>query len=72
MINKSIPKETQRLSTDNPNQIQNLKPILLLKPKFESDHSVISAFNKRKTIREISDKKLSLQTLSDLLWAHAV
>ena len=69
MINKSIPKETQRLSTDNQNQIQNLKPILLLKPKFESKNSVISAFKKRKTNREISDKKLSLQTLSDLLWA---
>ena len=69
MISKSIPKETQGAFTDNPNQIQNLKPILLLKPKFESKNSVISAFKKRKTTREISDKKLSLQTLSDLLWA---
>ena len=49
--------------------IESLSPIKLLKPKFENAKSIIKAFQQRKTIREISDKKLSLQMLSDLLWA---
>lgn len=69
MSAKRIPGETPDTSADNPTQLHNIQPIILLKPKFESKNSVISAFKKRKTIREISDKKLSLQTLSDLLWA---
>jgi SagB-type dehydrogenase family enzyme len=46
-----------------------LLPIELLKPKLNKGKSVLEALKQRKTIREISDKKLSLQTLSDLLWA---
>jgi hypothetical protein len=48
--------------------VQELQPIMLLKPKF-GGKSVLKALQQRKTIREISDKKLSLQTLSNLLWA---
>ena len=46
-----------------------LLPIELLKPKLNKGKSVLEALKQRKTIREISDKKLSLQTLSDLLWS---
>ena len=46
-----------------------LLPIELLKPKLNKGKSIFEALKQRKTIREISDKKLSLQTLSDLLWA---
>jgi len=49
--------------------LQNLEPIQLLKPKFKIGPSIQKAFEQRRTIREISDKKLSLQTLSNLLWA---
>ncbi|MGD1045358.1 MAG: SagB/ThcOx family dehydrogenase [Bacteroidota bacterium] len=47
------------------------KPLLieLPKPMFERDSSMFKALQQRKTIREISDKKLSLQILSNLLWA---
>jgi hypothetical protein len=48
---------------------QNMQPIVLLKPKPDKGKSVLKVLEKRKTIREISDKKLSLQILSNLLWA---
>ena len=47
----------------------DLAPILLLKPKSGGGKTVMKALKLRKTIREISNKKLSLQTLSNLLWA---
>jgi nitroreductase len=49
--------------------VQNMQPIVLLKPKLDKGKSVLKVLEKRKTIREISDKKLSLQVLSNLLWA---
>ncbi|HEY1406427.1 MAG TPA: nitroreductase family protein, partial [Spirochaetota bacterium] len=49
--------------------LRNLQPIVLLPPKFENGISMQKALQHRKTIREMSDKKLSLQTLSNLLWA---
>lgn len=39
-----------------------------MKPEFDLEESAKKAFQQRKTIREISDRKLSLQTLSNLLW----
>ncbi len=45
------------------------KPIKLPKPKLDRGTSVSSALQKRKTTREIGNKKLSLQTISNLLWA---
>jgi nitroreductase len=47
----------------------NLKPIKLLKPKFNNGNSVFKSLKQRKTTREISDKKIPLQVLSNLLWA---
>jgi nitroreductase len=49
--------------------IKNLQPIVLPKPGYDGGKSLLKALKQRKTIREISDKKLSLQTLSNLLWA---
>ena len=46
-------------------------PIALLKPTPGRDRSVMEALRQRKTTREISDKKFSLQLLSNLLWAAA-
>jgi SagB-type dehydrogenase family enzyme len=51
---------------DDPSDLQ---PILLVRPSYDKGKSVLKALRQRKTIREISDKKLSLQMLSDLLWA---
>jgi Nitroreductase family. len=48
---------------------QNLLPIKLPRPAVDRGKSVLKALQQRKTIREISDKKLSLQVLSNLLWA---
>ena len=47
----------------------NLKPIKLLKPNFNNSKSVFKSLKQRKTTREISDKKIPLQVLSNLLWA---
>jgi nitroreductase len=44
-------------------------PIELPKPTIDRRKSVVRALHQRKTIREISGKKLSLQVLSNLLWA---
>src|SRR5674476_372980 len=61
MANKKIKNETA--------DAQVLQPIKLLKPKLDKGKSLSKALEKRKTIREVSDKKLSLQVLSNLLWA---
>jgi len=50
-------------------EIQQLQPIKLLKPGIDNGKSVLKSLKQRKTTREISEKKLSLQMLSDLLWA---
>ncbi|HUI65701.1 MAG TPA: nitroreductase family protein [Bacteroidota bacterium] len=46
-----------------------LSVIYLPKPKFASGKFVVQALQRRRTIREISEKKISLQVLSNLLWA---
>jgi nitroreductase len=48
---------------------QDLLSIELSRPTLDRGRSVLKALKQRKTIREISDKKLSLQVLSNLLWA---
>jgi hypothetical protein len=45
------------------------QPIDLPKPALEQSRSLARALQQRRTTREISDKQLALQTLSDLLWA---
>jgi SagB-type dehydrogenase family enzyme len=48
---------------------QDLLPIDLPRPTLDRGKSVLKALQQRKTIREIMDKKLPLQILSNLLWA---
>lgn len=48
---------------------RNLTPIDLPRPALGRGKSVMKALQLRKTTREISDKKLPLQVLSNLLWA---
>ena len=54
---------TRRVSSEG------LSPIELPKPTRGRGTSVSKALQQRKTTREISDRKLSLQMLSNLLWA---
>ena len=70
MITERLKKESREdsLPVDSVS-IKNLQPIVLLKPKLDNGKSVLKAIKQRKTIREISDTKLPLQTLSNLLWA---
>jgi nitroreductase len=51
------------------NAIGDLQAIKLLEPLFELSASVFEALKMRRTTRGISDKKISLQTVSDILWA---
>lgn len=53
----------------NPSALIHLAPIVLPKPETGGGKTVMKALKKRKTVREIKDKRLSLQTLSNLLWA---
>lgn len=46
-----------------------LIPVVLPKPGQERGTPVLKALKNRKTIREISERRLPLQLLSDLLWA---
>jgi len=47
----------------------DLHSIDLPRPAVKRDKAVFKALQQRKTIREISDKKIPLQVLSNLLWA---
>jgi hypothetical protein len=47
----------------------NLDPIRLPRPERDGGKSVLASLWARRTVREISAKKLPLQTLSNLLWA---
>jgi hypothetical protein len=70
MIHKRRKKESQVASVPGClASAHNLLPIELLSPTLAGGKSVLKALQQRKTIREISDKKLSLQVLSNLLWA---
>jgi hypothetical protein len=48
---------------------RDAEPIALPKPAPKASTSLAKALQLRKTTREISDRKLPLQTISDLLWA---
>ena len=48
---------------------QELRPIKLVKPQKDGGKSVLAALQERKTTRNISEKKLPPQVLSNLLWA---
>ena len=50
---------------------QELQTIKLNEPSKTGGSSVMEAFSNRKSSREISNKKLSIQDLSDLVWATA-
>ena len=50
---------------------QELQVIKLNEPNKKGGSSVMEAFSNRKTVREFSNKKLSAQDLSDLIWAAA-
>lgn len=70
MLKKRIKKVSSYTaeSVDN-SSLKNLKPIVLLKPETDNGGSVLKALKQRKTVREISNKKLPLQVLSNLIWA---
>lgn len=53
----------------NNDVIGDLRPIALLEPVFQGDITVFEALKMRKTCRTISDRKIPLQILSDILWA---
>ncbi|MBN2410043.1 SagB/ThcOx family dehydrogenase [candidate division KSB1 bacterium] len=48
---------------------QETQPVKLLKPETDGGASVLAALLARRTTRNISDKPLPLQMLSNLLWA---
>jgi hypothetical protein len=48
---------------------EQINPIELPEPERDGGKSVLAALWARRTVREISERKLPLQTLSNLLWA---
>jgi hypothetical protein len=70
MIDKRKKKDSQASSnTGKPGSRQALASIKLPKPALTGGKTVLKSLQMRKTTREISDKKLPLQLLSNLLWA---
>jgi hypothetical protein len=51
------------------NDVGDLGPITLLEPVFHRSSSVFEVLKMRTTSRTISDRKIPLQILSDILWA---
>ena len=54
---------------ETPGTTQELQPISLPKPESDGGKSVLASLQERRTIRNISAKKLPSQVLSNLLWA---
>jgi hypothetical protein len=52
-----------------PRSSRSLSPIELPPPKIRGGRSLSESLQRRRTIREIRDKRLSTQLLSNLLWA---
>ena len=65
---KTVPAFTV-LAAASSSFAENLQPITLLKPQTEGGKSVLAALRERKTNRNISDRQLPPQVLSNLLWA---
>ena len=59
----------KKRKSESPGPFWNLNPIPLPKPESDGGKTVMKALKLRKTIREISAKSISLQKLSNLLWA---
>lgn len=70
MIHKNKKHKSLRSSNGKPPvSSHDPNPIVLPKPKLDHRTSVASALQKRRTTREIGNRRLSLQQLSNLLWA---
>jgi hypothetical protein len=65
---KTVPAFTVLASTAS-SFAKDLQPITLLKPQTDGGKSVLAALWERKTNRNISDRQLPPQVLSNLLWA---
>ncbi len=72
---KSVPALTvlagaaSAVAQDTADEIRNLEPIALVKPEADGGKSVLAALHERRTNRNVSDKPLPPQVLSNLLWA---
>jgi hypothetical protein len=65
---KTLPAVTMLAGTASSFAL-DLQPITLPKPQTDGGKSVMAALQERRTIRTISEEKLSQQMLSNLLWA---
>lgn len=72
---KTLPAVTAMVSSlagsaqEAPQPEKQLKPISLPKPDADGGKSVLAALKERKTTRNISDKEIPPQVLSNVLWA---
>ncbi len=64
-----MPKNKKILKTTPCNAGKGMHAIALLKPTIDKSKPMLAALKERKTTREIGDKKISPQMLSNLLWA---
>ena len=65
---KTVPAVTV-LAAAQSDPAQDLQPIKLVEPQTDNGKSVLAALKERRTNRNVSDKPLPPQMLSNLLWA---
>lgn len=68
-MNPKIPSDSSVDPVKEKIPARSITPIVLPKPRVNHDLTVFEALKKRKTTRSIQGKDLSLQQLSNLLWA---
>ena len=66
---KTVPAAAVLAGTAPARAQEGLKPIVLPSPRKDGGKSVLAALQERHTNRDISDKRLSPEVLSSLLWA---
>jgi hypothetical protein len=70
--NRASRRRSERASSERPvaaGPVINLLPIVLPKPRLHGGGTLLSALKKRKTTRAMGGKKVTVQMLSDILWA---
>lgn len=66
---KTVPAVTVLAATTSASETRGSQPMVLPKPQAEGGKTVLEALQARRTNRNVSDKALPKQVLSDLLWA---
>ncbi len=66
--NQQVAAEQETVKTETPVDVSEFKNIKLLPPDVQNKATLMGAFENRQSFRDFSDKNISLEDLSNLLW----